>query len=282
MSLCRKCGGLRAVKVERGGVKECVPCECVRCMECMDSGYVKVSDAVKRCECRLTSRPSRNLEVANIPQLYRNMDLDSYHTDFASCSQSQKMAHLASKAFASHPPSGAGTGVILTGTIGSGKTHLAVGILKSFITMGLTGYFTSHEALFGELRESYSNPELEEWKILRRVAECDVLVLDDLGTQPVTGTGALEERLVTILTGRYDNNRVTIITTNLPVEQSLMGSDIDESKMNEAERDIKRAMRRQTLGDKLGDRVLSRLMQMCMVVKVAGPDMRSTILKARF
>ena len=89
-----------------------------------------------------------------------------------------------------------------------------------------------------------------------------------------------KEKLISILNERYNNDRITVITTNFIPTRSLMGDDHEERKdlaMSESQRRVAKC----TLGDRITDRMLSRLDQMCLPVGVYGTDMRSTVMKAR-
>ena len=106
--------------------------------------------------------------------------------------------------------------------------------------------------------------------MLKPVFAAEVLVLDDLGAQKpnewVWDTVAL------ILNSRYNEKQTTIITTNYP----------DLSAGSGAKTDVERAAREQTLGDRIGDRMRSRLAEMCVKVEVTGEDFRQTVKRARF
>jgi len=95
-------------------------------------------------------------------------------------------------------------------------------------------------------------------------------VLDDLGAQKpnewVWDTVAL------ILNTRYNDKQTTIITTNYP-DLPAGGGGLT---------DAERAAREATLGDRIGDRMRSRLAEMCVRVEMAGEDFRQSVKRARF
>jgi DNA replication protein DnaC len=109
--------------------------------------------------------------------------------------------------------------------------------------------------------------------LLQPVFAAEVLVLDDLGAQKpnewVWDTVAL------ILNTRYNDKLSTIITTNyadLPAGQGFQ-ADPDGKKPAKSE---------DTLGDRIGDRMRSRLAEMCVRVEMIGEDYRQTVKKANF
>jgi len=75
-----------------------------------------------------------------------------------------------------------------------------------------------------------------------------------------------------ILNTRYNNRQTTIITTNYP----------DMPAGGGAKTDVERAAREQTLGDRIGDRMRSRLAEMCIGVEMKGSDFRQSIKRASF
>jgi DNA replication protein DnaC len=106
--------------------------------------------------------------------------------------------------------------------------------------------------------------------LLKPVFAAEVLVIDDLGEQKpnewVWDTVAL------ILNTRYNDRQTTIVTTNYA----------DLAAGNGAKTDAERSAREPTLGDRIGDRMRSRLAEMCVRVEMTGEDFRQTVKKARF
>jgi DNA replication protein DnaC len=75
-----------------------------------------------------------------------------------------------------------------------------------------------------------------------------------------------------ILNTRYNDRRTTIITTNY-ANLPPAGSNVDAPRA---------AMREETLGDRIGERMRSRLQEMCGVVQVSGEDFRQKVKRASF
>ena len=113
-----------------------------------------------------------------------------------------------------YPVDTGGKGLLFTGSMGVGKTHLAVGVLQRLVReRGAKGLFCDYRELLKSIQNSY-NPEVRttELELLKPVFAAEVLVLDDLGAQKpnewVWDTVAL------ILNTRYNDRQTTIITTN--------------------------------------------------------------------
>jgi DNA replication protein DnaC len=170
------------------------------------------------------------------------------------------------------------TGLLLIGSIGVGKTHLAVGIIKELILgKGIGCLFYDYRELLKQIQNSYNDSvKATELDVLRPVFETEVLVLDELGA--IKPTEWVWDTVSLILNTRYNDNRTTIITTNFPDEA---GQDPQANPASEFGR-AQRAVRRETLGDRIGDRMRSRLHEMCRTIKMEGDDFRQTIRSASF
>jgi DNA replication protein DnaC len=156
-----------------------------------------------------------------------------------------------------------------------GKTHLAVGVLKRLVQeRGVKGLFCDYRELLKRIQNSY-NPQVQttEIELLKPVFAAEVLVLDDLGAQKpnewVWDTVAL------ILNTRYNDKLSTIITTNYLDLPAGAGFKTDKEG-------AKPARSEDTLGDRIGDRMRSRLAEMCVRVEMVGEDFRQTVKRARF
>jgi len=171
------------------------------------------------------------------------------------------------------------TGLLLIGTIGVGKTHLAVGIIKELIlSKGISCLFYDYRELLKQIQNSYNDSvKTTELDLLRPVFETEVLVLDELGA--VRPTDWVWDTVSLILNTRYNDNRTTIITTNYPNlgERDRLGNV--SSRSPEA---AKYAAERETLGDRIGDRMRSRLHEMCRIVTMEGTDFRQQVKSASF
>lgn len=248
------------------------------CAICGGVGLVRVMDAAghwvsRACECQEAEREQRRIAAAQIPARYKDCTLDTFEI-YHEADRSLAEALLTARKFVDEYPAGtAGKGLLLTGSMGVGKTHLAVGVLHRLVReRGAKGLFCDYRELLKSIQNSYnSEVRTTELELLKPVFAAEVLVLDDLGAQKpnewVWDTVAL------ILNTRYNNRQTTIITTNYSDQPAGSGGLSDPE----------RAAREPTLGDRIGDRMLSRLAEMCIRVKMTGKDCRQTgIKRARF
>jgi len=158
------------------------------CIVCEGSGLRIVQEdgrtVARPCACRLEKRASRMLERARIPKRYEHCSLDSYESKFRGADRTLATAHMKARKFVEgYPIESGGTGLLLTGSIGVGKTHLAVGILQAVIVeRGASGLFWDYRELLKEVQNSYNQSvQATEMEILRPICKAEVLVLDELG-----------------------------------------------------------------------------------------------------
>jgi DNA replication protein DnaC len=168
------------------------------------------------------------------------------------------------------------TGLLLIGSIGVGKTHLAVGIIKELVvSKGIPCLFYDYRELLKQIQNSYNDSvKATELEVLRPVFETEVLALDELGA--VKPTEWVWDTVSLILNTRYNENRTTIITTNYPDDAARDGNGTSDFAR------AQRSARGETLGDRIGERMRSRLHEMCRIVKMEGADFRQTFRSASF
>jgi DNA replication protein DnaC len=248
------------------------------CPLCEGSGWKTVTQGsdrrVTRCDCRLKARSDRLLAAARVPKRYEHCEFPSYTTDFPGAHPSLAVAHLSASRFVEEFDPREGTGLLLIGKIGTGKTHLAVAIMKELIfSRGVPCLFYDYRELLKEIQNSYNaSVQTTELDVLRPVFDADVLVLDELGA--VKPTEWVWDTVSLILNTRYNNNRTTIITTNFE-DQAAAGVNTSLSA-------ARAATREETLGDRIGERMRSRLHEMCRIIKLDGLDFRQKFRSANF
>ena len=235
------------------------------CAICSDTGWVSAgSDGrMARCRCFLDARASRLIAAARIPARYASCAFSNYRTE----NQILSAAKMAAEKFAEQYPLDK-TGLMFEGSIGVGKTHLAVATIRKLMSdKGIPCLFYEYRELLKSIQNSYNNDvHTTELGLLQPVFDAEVLLLDELGaTKP---TDWVWDTVSFILNTRYNDNRTTIITTNL----------MNEAAMGAGNRSV---MRADTLGDRIGERMRSRLHEMCRIVRMEGEDYRQRFRTGR-
>jgi DNA replication protein DnaC len=232
------------------------------------------------CSCRVERRSARMIEQAHIPRRYQDCTLDDFVPNYSGLNNSLSGALVTARTFVKmYPEHRDGRGLLFVGGLGVGKTHLAIGILQALITeRGVKGLFCDYRDLLKQIQDSYGRGDLSERQILAPVFDAEVLVLDELGAAKPTDW--VWDTVQHILNTRYNDRRTTIITTNYRNETetpSDLYNDLPPTK-----RDAKRVMHEATLGDRITERMRSRLQEMCVVVEMSGEDFRQKVKRASF
>jgi len=245
------------------------------CVVCGGTGWKLAGSErrVARCECWRKSRGEALLAFARIPKRYEHCELSNF--EFDGPHRHLAPARMAACKFVEEFPLDH-TGLLLIGSIGVGKTHLAVGIAKELIvSKGISCLFYDYRELLKQIQNSYNESvKATELDVLRPVFEAEVLVLDELGA--VKPTEWVWDTVSLILNTRYNDNRATIITTNYPDDAAREAQGSSEFLR------AQRAARSETLGDRIGERMRSRLHEMCRIVKMEGEDFRTKFRSASF
>ncbi len=249
------------------------------CPVCDDTGWKTVGEGrdrrVTRCDCRRQERNHKLLQQARIPRRYEHCELSNFEI-MNGHAQSLSSALLAAQHFvADYPVERAG--LLIIGPVGVGKTHLSVGIIRELVVgKGIPCLFYDYRELLKEIQNSYNaSVAVTEMQVLKPVFDTEVLVLDELGA--VKPTEWVWDMVSHILNTRYNDERTTIITTNfkdLPPSRA-------EFEETERARSF-RASREETLGDRIGERMRSRLHEMCKVINMEGEDFRTKYRSASF
>jgi len=223
------------------------------CPVCFGSGLEIVpGQGARMCQCRVTQLKENSLDRLNIPKRYADCHFHNYVPEH----QSQKSAFkMASELSLKYPA--VDRGLLLMGTVGVGKTHLAVSILKSLSEKGISSYFCEFGSLVKQIQDSY-NPvsQNSELQLLAPVFESEVLVLDELGaSKPTDWT---RDTLSYIINTRYNDKKLTVFTTNY----------LDKRYQSE-----------EILPERIGVRLRSRLYEMCRTVTIVGDDYRKNFDK---
>ena len=238
------------------------------CERCQGTGFEIVErggrEFAQPCACRRTAAGAGAdvLTTLRIPPRYEHCTLASFDPGNASLRAGLEKAMGYCTRFPFLGSDDEGLGLLFTGDNGVGKTHLAVAVLRELATSkGVRGQFWDFHELIREIKNSY-NPETKttELQVLEPVVEAGLLLLDDLGAWKMTDW--MNDTLVYILNGRYMSKRPTLITTNF--------QDVDAKAALAADP----LRRKEFLVGRIGYRLRSRLMEMCLVIRLQGDDHR--------
>ena len=253
--------------------------ENVVCEFCFGTGTrIEPGKGAIICECRRSNSGSRSLEAARIPPRFRECSFHNYYPK----NDSQYFAHsFASRLVEEYPA--VESGLLFMGTVGVGKTHLAIAILKELIARkGVGCLFYESGSLLKTIQDSY-NPvsETSEMRVMAPVYQAEVLVLDELGA--TVPTNWVRDTMYQIINTRYNNKKLTIFTTNY-LDEARAGEDDSESdtaKRRSRTFTSARIQEMTTLEERIGTPLRSRLYEMCKKVMIEGEDYRKRLDQRR-
>lgn len=146
-------------------------------------------------------------------------------------------------------------GLLFCGTVGSGKTYLACCIANALIEEYMIRVKIRNFAqIINDLQKS--GFDLDKNEYIESLTNVSVLILDDLGIE--RDTSYAKEQVYNIVNSRYLKQKPTIFTTNLPYEKIQNSDDGVEY-----------------------ERIYSRIIEMCIPVKVMGEDFRKRLQKEK-
>lgn len=146
-------------------------------------------------------------------------------------------------------------GLLFCGTVGSGKTYLACCIANALIEEYMIRVKIRNFAqIINDLQKS--GFDLDKNEYIESLTNVSVLILDDLGIE--RDTSYAKEQVYNIVNSRYLKQKPTIFTTNLPYEKIQNSDDGVEY-----------------------ERIYSRIIEMCIPVKVMGEGFRKRLQKEK-
>ncbi len=223
------------------------------CPVCHGAGYiiktVKGDEVFERCKCSIELEKENKLLKAMIPKMFKECSFSNYRPQ----NKLQERALKVSKEFVEQFPI-VRRGILFEGPSGVGKTHLAVSIIKELaIKKDVDVLFYDVTRLINDLQMNIGFNKEGIKDIFTRVENAKVLVLDDLGAHRMTEW--IGDVISIIINRRYSEKRITIFTTNY----------LDEEYADEGD---------ETLEERIGYRLRSRLYEMATTIFISGKDFR--------
>ena len=187
-----------------------------RCEKCQDSGYV---EGVGRCSCFNQRVLDCMYEQSNMQELFKTQTFESFNIGYYSNRVYEKygksprdnMENI--KSFCEKYVDNfekIKKSLCFYGDTGLGKTFMSSCISKRLIDKGYTVLYIRSPRLFKLLEDEKFGRSSDK---VRELYECDILVIDDLGTEPDGKNNA--SYLLELINERIMHNKKNIINTNL-------------------------------------------------------------------
>lgn len=195
------------------------------CADCKDTGYL--SDGQTRCHCFKQAIINTIYSQSNIQSIIQTENFDAFSLDYYSPTDFNKATQKSSREtakyayercryfvdnFDSKPRN-----LFLYGNTGVGKTFLSNCIAKEILDKGYSViYFTAFE-LFDIFSHGVFDKDEEAIAAHRNIFDCDLLIIDDLGTE--NSNSFTSSQLFLCVSERILRQKSTIISTNLNLGQ---------------------------------------------------------------
>ena len=185
------------------------------CSLCHDSGYLE-DGTICRCLTALYEEEKAKELSALLKageESFADFRLDYYQGEARTCMETTLML---ARAFAERfGPASAN--LLLQGGTGLGKTFLSGCIARTVSAGGRSVVYETAQEAFAAFEEQKFSRDAETYAVssekVRRILNCDLLILDDLGTELTTSF--TQSALYNIINSRLTANRKTVVSTNL-------------------------------------------------------------------
>jgi len=184
------------------------------CTACCDTGFIENT----MCSCMKEALVLAGIENSGFASLIREQSFDNFSLDY----YKKSPAHLDRMTwnrdflirYADTFDVRTSLSILMMGGTGLGKTHLSSAVARRVIERGSDVFYTGAIDLFSQFEtqrfKTYTN---EPNELIERYFECDLLIIDDLGTEIINQFTV--STLYNLLNDRLSRKKPTIISTNL-------------------------------------------------------------------
>ena len=160
-------------------------------------------------------RLEKAFEQAMIPRRFQTRSLDNFIVENEGQAKAKKTCQWYIDTWQERKE--AGSCLLFTGNVGTGKTHLSTAIANALIAFGCTALFTTVSDIMRTIKATYDkDSEQSERQAIKSFVIPDLLIIDEIS---VNQNSEHEKRLMfEVINKRYEEVKPTIVLTNLPPE----------------------------------------------------------------
>jgi DNA replication protein DnaC len=272
---CPQCAGSGyLVEQVLGQTARARRCTCQSaCPRCGESGYVLVqqggASVAQVCACRHLDERIRTFNRVGIPAAVANASFESFKPYSADQASAKAVAEDFARKFRADTPT---KGFLLYGKPGAGKTHLVVAALRYLaLEKGVSTRYVEFMLLLSDMKAGFSAGQ-SHMEILKPLLAVPVLAIDELGKE--RGTDWERSMLDELISRRFNSGLTTLFATNYFLEPTAAPEQPGRMVKTRGA-DFQRDAESMTLSQRVGDRVYSRLHEMCAFQRLdPGLDLR--------
>lgn len=203
---------LRAEALKKSGYPEDYTSPKYSCPECNDTGY----KGTQMCNCIKVKMRLEALKMSGLGKLAETQRFDNFSLDYYSGASRDTIERNVSalRGFAESFSVSSDRNFILLGGTGLGKTHLSTAVAVAVIGRGYDVVYTTVINMLDDFeKKRFSSSHAENETVTDRYFDCDLLIIDDLGSE--LGTQFTVSALYNLLNTRLNEGKPTIVNTNL-------------------------------------------------------------------
>lgn len=188
------------------------------CEKCGDTGFVDNT----MCSCMKEALTLAGIENSGFAALIKEQTFDNFSLEYYAKNQNnleqmkKNFDYLKNYAETFSPSSS--KSILMIGNTGLGKTHLSSAVARGVIENGHDVFYTGATDLFSNFEiQRFKSYNYEPNPIIERYFECDLLIIDDLGTEMINQFSV--STLYNLINDRISRKKPTIVNTNLTFEE---------------------------------------------------------------
>ena len=181
------------------------------CEKCQDEGYINE----KMCSCLRSALITKQLESSGVGNLISGQSFENFSLEMYPDDVREQMACLFEdlKGYATSFNKDSAN-ILFVGGTGLGKTHLSTAIAKTVIEKGYNVIYETAMNIFSDFEsDRFRDRFAGEEPISGKYMECDLLIIDDLGTEVITNFTV--SCLYNLINTRLNKKLPIILSTNL-------------------------------------------------------------------